>query len=539
VDITNYCLLEYGQPLHAFDYDKLEGGAVVVRRAREGEKIVLIDGLEKKLSSSVLVIADNKKALAIAGIMGGKDSEVTEATSCLMLESAYFDPIVVRRGTRALGVATDSSYRFERGVDGVTVKTAMDAAIAMIGTLCGGKLVVIKQAGDKKEVKTKDIIFNCAQARDILSIDVSPKESKTILEKLGFGVKQKGKGSLAVRIPSFRRDVRIEEDITEEIARVYGYEKIPLTTPEIKPFFLEIPKIELLKSHVKNTLVCAGLKEVVTYSLVSDEFYTKSAWKLSEKSLCLENPLSQEYRLLRTTLIPSLLDCAALNINRNNQNFEIFEVASVYDNGEERLSLGILLSGSRRATWQKDVKAYTIFDLKGICETLLHEAHIDVYDCQRTTEDWLNHIMVKEGVILASLAQVPDAIKRNWGIKSKEDIFVAEIHLGFLAQFAHFKKVFKPLSSTPSIQRDISVFAPEAVTFEAIKKLIAQKATGYLKAVGLIECYQGKEIPKGFTGLTVSCAYGSDTRTLSDAEINPVHQGVLDALVKELSLTLR
>ncbi len=539
VDITNFCLMEYGQPLHAFDHDKLGEGAIVVRRARGGESLVLIDGSDKKLAPEVLVIADGKKPVAIAGIMGGRDTEVSEKTTTVMLESACFDPVVVRRGTRALGVASDSSYRFERGVDVAIVKTALEAATEMIESLCSGALAERKQAGSAKEALRRKVIFRLQNARDILSIPVTLKEARDILEKLGFGVRQKSKDTLEVTVPGFRRDIKIEQDLTEEIARAYGYEKIPLTIPEIKAFSIEPDRMQKLEKTVKDLLVAMGLKETVTYSLIADESYSKSGLERPQDPLALKNPLSSDYRILRTTLVPSLLECAAFNINHNNPDLEIFEIAHVFDKRSERLSLGILLSGAKRSSWGKEAKDYTFFDLKGILEVLFGELRVEGYRLESSTKNWLECCIKSGEDTLACLAKVPETVKRNYGIKSKEDVFVAELSLDILAGRANFTKVFKPLSSIPSISRDISVLAADAVSFETIKGLIEKNTLGYLKRIRLLECYQGKEIPAGHKGLTISLEYGSETKTLTDAQINPVHENVLEALVKELSLTLR
>ncbi|MFH0940225.1 MAG: phenylalanine--tRNA ligase subunit beta [Candidatus Omnitrophota bacterium] len=543
VDITNLCLMEYGQPLHAFDFDKLEGGAIVVRRARDGERLTLLDGVEKKLSAGLLVIADNKKPVAIAGIMGGQDSEVSAKTANLMLESACFDPAVIRRGTRLLGVASDSSYRFERSVDLAGVKTGLLAATKMICDLCGGTLAASKQAGTPAQSKKQKIIFDLKEAADILSIRITPREAKNILEQLGFGVKQKKQDVFEVTAPSFRKDVKVAQDLTEEIARSFGYDKIPLTIPEIKPFFMEAPKVQTIERMVRRLLVSMGLKEAVTYSLTSEENYAKSALQsalqLPHTISALVNPLSQDYHLLRTTLLPALLECASFNINRNNPDFEIFEIAHVFGRGEETISVGILLSGDKRAAWLKDSRPYTLYDLKGVLESLFDE--LSVKGCVFTpSQGSASHCTILvNGRQAGTLGITTEAVKRNWGIKAKEDIFVAEFSLSALSQAADLKKVFIPLASTPSISRDISVLAGNATPYAAIKELIEKRAAGYLKTIALVECYQGKEVPEGSRSLTISLTYGSDAKTLTDAEINLVHSNVLNGLAKELSLTLR
>jgi phenylalanyl-tRNA synthetase beta chain len=543
VDITNYCLLEFGQPLHAFDFDKIGSAEIIVRRAKDGESLVLIDGSEKKLDRTLLVIADSRRPLAAAGIMGGRDSEVSLVTKNVLLESACFDPVVVRRGTRALGVSSDSSYRFERGVDRGTVKTALDQATRMICDLCGGELGVSKFQGARLAFTKRKIIFDSAKAKDILSLDLLARDIKNILEKLGFGVKPRKKGVFEIIVPDFRRDVTTSEDITEEIARSYGYDKIPLTAPQIKPFSMETPKAQILEKRFKALLVSMGLKEVITYSLTSRQDYEKSSLLIPEDAASLENPLSQDYQILRTTLLPRLLQCAAFNINHNNIDFEIFESAHIFKEGKESLCLGILLCGARRSSWTKESRAYTFFDLKGIVESLFKESKIRDYGW-KLADIGLARQGAGASIVVANnpagvLAQVSEAVKRAWGIKTKEDIFVAELLIEELLPHSDLKKNFSPIAAMPSIWRDISLLVGPSVSYAKIKEAVRRQAKGYLKRISLADCYQGKEVPKGHLGLTISLEYGSDQKTLTEAEVNPVHQAVLGVLKNELSLTLR
>ncbi|OIO36803.1 MAG: phenylalanine--tRNA ligase subunit beta [Candidatus Omnitrophica bacterium CG1_02_44_16] len=540
VDITNLCLMEYGQPLHAFDFDKLEGGAIIVRRARDGERLILLDGIEKRLSAGLLVIADKKKPVAIAGIMGGQASEVTSKTVNIMLESACFDPVVIRQGARTIGVVSDSSYRFERSVDIPGVRAGLLAATRMICDMCGGTLVVSRQSGMPAQPKKQKIMFDLKEAVDVLSIRVTSREAKNILKRLGFVVKDKKQDVFEVTAPSFRKDVKVAEDLTEEIARSYGYDKIPLTTPEIRPFSMEVSKDQAIERVSRELLVAMGFKEVITYSLTSEENYAKSAIQVPPGINALVNPLSQDYHLLRTTLLPALFECASFNINRNDPNFEIFEIAHIFGEAEETISVGILLSGDKRAEWLKDYRPYTLYDLKGALESLFDELRVKGYVFVKPQPAGASIFCIFiNGQMAGSIGVMSEAVKKRWGIKVKKDIFVAEVSLSALARVADLKKVFTPIASTPSISRDISVLTGDVTPYAAIKELIEKRAAGYLKAIALSECYQGKEVPRGSRGLTISLTYGSDTKTLTDAEINLVHSNVLEGLVKELSLTLR
>ncbi|MDD5574046.1 MAG: phenylalanine--tRNA ligase subunit beta [Candidatus Omnitrophica bacterium] len=543
VDITNYCLLEYGQPLHAFDFARVQGASIVVRRAKEKEELSLIDGTTKKLTPHVLVIADRNRALAAAGIMGGKESEVSPVTKDVLLESAVFDPVLVRRGARALGVATDASYRFERSVDIPTARLALEKAVRMLCELCAGTIAAVEQSGNAAVGAPQKISYDIAEAREVLSLDIRENEAVRILDHLGFGVKRAGRDRLVVEVPSFRRDVRAKEDITEELARIHGYDKIPLTYPSIKPFVMESPAVRRLEALVKERLVRMGLKEVITYSLGSREDYKKTSLQIAEDALCVENPLSQDCSLLRATLIPSLLACAAFNLNQGNGDFEIFESSSVFEGGRESVRLGVLLCGARRSSWSKESQEYSLYDLKGILQDVLQFSGAE----QAVLEDasfapfeagTCSRFVAGEKTLVV-FGKVSGPVRRSWGIKSRKDIYLAEVDVEALAGMARFSKRLNPLAQTPSVFRDVSILVGSGVRYAQIENLIRQKTKGYLRCVCLADLYQGKELPQGRAALTISLEYGCDDRTLTDAQINPVHQSILDGLTGELGLTLR
>ena len=543
VDITNFVLYQLGQPLHAFDFDKLSGGAIVVRRARAGEEIVLIDGTRKKLTPTVLLICDARRPVAAAGIMGGADTEVKEGTQNILLESAYFDPVVVRRGTRSLGVASDSSYRFERNVDVATVMAAREAATRMIIDVCGGRLLAAKTAGPKRPAPAKKITLSLAEACDILSFAISEAQATAIFKRLGFGVRRKKKGQLEVTVPAVRRDVAIKEDLIEELARVRGYDAIPLTHAAIKPFAFEPPAIDGLEAAVQEHLVRCGLKEAVTYSLVGPDDYAKSGLEVPADASRLENFLSEDYQILRTTLIPSLLAVATLNINRGNTDLEIFETARVcLKRGEERRAC-VLLVGKRRASWSRRSRGYAFFDVKGIVEGLASSLGIKESACKPLAmgcfADGEACAFVAAGRELAVLGRIDDGVKRRWGIKTKELLFAAEVYLDALLKTCAGRKILRAFETLPSVRRDISCVAGPQASFARIRKLILEQAGGAARDVALADIYEGKEIPPGRLGLTLNVTYAERGRTLTDEEVNRVHQGVLDRLVADLGVQLR
>ncbi|MBI5873999.1 MAG: phenylalanine--tRNA ligase subunit beta [Candidatus Omnitrophica bacterium] len=571
VDITNYCLMETGQPLHAFDLDKIVSQLagepvnqlkIIVRRAKKDEKIMTIDGVERILNENILVIAgvydktgqpanrQTGKPIAVAGIMGGAGTEVSGKTTNILLESAYFDPVVVRRGSRILGVASDSSYRFERGVDVSTVRRAIDRATEMTKEIAGGAFVCAEQAGKAPAQAPRKIHFCLSEALDTLGMEMTASQAKNIFEKLGFSVGYRGgKDSFLVSVPTTRRDIKIQEDLSEELVRVWGYDKIPLTAPAIKPFALDVPPVGTLEARAKGLLVNMGLKEVITYSLTGDEDYKKTAMELGANLLELENPLTRDLRILRPTLIPSLLNCVSFNVNHNNKDLEFFEIARVFgaegtSKGPETLSLGIVLCGEKRSTWQKESKRYTLFDIRGMIEALLEEAKVKNYEIKKTesmpfAQKNTGCEIIAGKDTLAVFCMVNNDVKRAWGIKGKEDVYVAEVSLELLAHRADLKKSFSRIVSIPSIIRDVSVLAGQDAPYSRIKALIESKADGLIRSVSLADIYQGQEVPAGQLGLTITIEYGCASKTLTDEEVNSVHQKVLGSLTGELSLKIR
>jgi len=543
VDITNFVLYQLGQPLHAFDFDKLAGGAIVVRRARSDEEITLIDGTQRKLTPAVLLICDARRPVAAAGIMGGADTEVKEGTQNVLLESAYFDPVVVRRGTRFLGVASDSSYRFERNVDVSTVMAARDVATRMIIDICGGRLVAAKTAGHKKPGQAKKITLPLAEACAILSLSISEAQAAGIFKRLGFAVRRRKKGELEVTVPALRRDVAIKEDLVEELARVRGYDAIPLTSAAIRPFDFEPPVLDGLEAAAQEHLVRCGLKETVTYSLVGPDDYAKSSLEIPGDALRLDNFLSQDYQVLRTTLIPSLLGVAALNISRGNTDLEVFETARVcLSRGEERRAC-VMLVGNKRASWSRRSRGYTFFDLKGIVEGLTSSLGIKERSWKPVERGCFAVgeacALAAAGKELAVLGRIDDRVKRAWGIKTKEPVFAAELCLDAFLKVRGGRRTLRALETLPSVRRDISCVAGPQAPFARIRRLVLEQGGGVAQDVALADIYEGKEIPRGRLGLTLSVTYAQAGRTLTDEEVNRVHQGVLDRLVAELGVQLR
>ncbi|OGX39942.1 MAG: phenylalanine--tRNA ligase subunit beta [Omnitrophica WOR_2 bacterium RIFCSPLOWO2_01_FULL_41_12] len=527
VDITNYVLFSYGEPLHAFDLDKL-GNTIVVRRVKNQEKIITLDQEERVLDADILVIADDRKPIAIAGIMGGKDTEVNYNTKNILLEAAIFNPVSIRRARQKLGLQTDSSYRFERGVDLGSVKSASLEAAKLIQDLTAGQLVNALEAGLPK-TKQKAINLDTASVNKILGIKIPVTRAKRILVNLGFKVFQKKKNNFLVKVPLYREDINLAVDLVEEIARIWGYENIPKSLPKVSPD-ITASGTRGLVALIKNILAGLGLNEVITYSLMDRSLFRDQQTPAIE----ILNPLSKEQEALRPTLIPGLGRCIAYNLNQKQNQIHIFEIAKSFRNIPsgplEVLTLGIAICGIQSAP-------ASILHLKGILEVVWERLGIKDYSFQTLSAPFAVAVYLQKEKI-GFIAQLQRASLEMLEIKNK-DVFSAEIDLDKLFSSLSPQKKFTPLPLYPGISRDISLVVKEGVLVNEIREAMLEKARPLLCAVKIIDYYQGKQIPPGHIGLTLACLYRSSERTLTEEEINSIHAQVLDVLVKNFAVQIR
>ncbi len=538
VDITNYILFERGEPLHAFDLNKLNSDTIIVRRAKSGERITTLDGQNRILTSDILLIADKNKPMAVAGVMGSKDSEVTEQAQDILLEAAIFDPIVIRRGRRKLGLESDSSYRFERGIDAETVENASEQAVKLIEEIAHGQCVLAKEAGSTRP-KGKEVVLDIPFVSKILGVKIGPARIKAILHNLGFSVKNKPKNLFKVKVPHFRSDINSEIDLVEEISRIYGYEHIPSTIPKASPN-ISPADIKVGVRCIKNILVGLGLNEVITYSLIDKDLLSATE---AAKTVGVLNPLSKEQEALRPTLIPGLCRAIANNLNQKQNYVNIFEIAKVFlsNNSQvkEELVLGIALCGERQffVSEQGLIKeGVSILHLKGIMETLLRRlgAGCCVFDVKGGEIITIN---LGNGQI-GTLQVLDKATVDKFDIKNR-DVLAAEINLGQLLPTTNLGKRFAPLPIYPGISRDISFILKDDIAVTGILEAIKEKAQPLIKEVKIADYYKGKQIPSGFKGLTISCFYRSDERTLTESEVNPLHNAVSQTLADKFKAQLR
>ncbi|MDD5596049.1 MAG: phenylalanine--tRNA ligase subunit beta [Candidatus Omnitrophica bacterium] len=541
VDITNYILFEWGEPLHAFDLAKLgagEGLNLAVRRAKSNEQIITIDGTARKLNPAILMITADNNPVAIAGVMGGKDTEVSLGTKDILLEAAIFNPMLVRRGRQQLGLQTESSYRFERGVDCQTVQKAKLGAIEMIQELAGGKLAVTKSSGSTT-ISTKQISLAADNTTKILGTKVSSEKIKAILEHLGFTVKTAKKNSFLVGVPMFRPDVKKEIDLIEEVARIYGYDKIPTTLPNVA---LKIQRNRdwELTSMVKNLLVASGLNEVITYSLVEKTSLQDFA---IAKPVEIANPLSKEQEILRPTLLASLAKCVAFNLNQKQESVQIFEVSQAFSLAQdakpkEELVLGIALCGNKSWLLPQGRVSYEvgILDLKGVVENIFNYLKIKEYSFEASPDGEI--AVFAQKVKIGVIKVLPKNIAQRLEIKNK-DLILGEFNLRLILQCANLEKKFVPLPLYPGITRDLSILIKEEVAANLILKAIKEQAGLILEEIKVTDFYQGKQIPAGFKNFTISCFFRSSQRTLTEAEVQPILSKISQALSEKFGAQFR
>lgn len=542
VDITNFCLMEYGQPLHVFDFDKLEGGRIEVRRARKGEKIVTLDGIERELDPSILVIADAVRPVAIAGIMGGKDTEVGPHTKNVLLESAHFDPILTRRASRKLGVSSDSSYRFERGIDPAGVARTSGRALQLILESAGGTAAGSGKAGSTVIKKGKAVSLSPEQVSDAIGMNVTGAKIKKIFKKLNFTVEPSARG-LKVVPPSARRDITDPVDLVEEVARVIGYDNIPEAMPVIGENTIPSNEQRAIRNRMRELMLAQGFDEMVSFSLINRQDLERA--RLNSRDVAaIINPLSLDQEVLQPSTLPSLLHIVRTNINRGQRDLCLFELGRVYDeHGREKEVLSVVMCGQPRQDWRelkkREVDAYNVkgavaqalerCGLKGLRYALVDA---DIFQAGTGVS-----VAVKEQA-LGSFGSVHTEILQNFGIKNTT-VFYAEIAIPYKDLIKVSRRRFRALSPFPGVTRDISLAVEQDVPYQDIADMIRREGGELLRMVSFTEEYLGDKIPAGQRGLVFSLLYQSTDRTLTEDEVNAIHQDLLSKITESFPATLR
>jgi phenylalanyl-tRNA synthetase beta chain len=507
VDITNFCLFETGEPMHAFDLDKLSGGCITVRKAAKGEKITTIEGTEKTLDETALIIADDTKPVAIAGVMGGLNTEVNYSTRNILLEAAYFDPISVRRTSRKTGISSESSYRFERRVDPENIAFASDRALGLILELAGGEageFIDVKGATDKP----KAIALKYDKLNNVLGSDISPAQTEKIVLALGMKVKNSSKDGLELESPGFRHDLKSDIDIIEEVARVYGYNNIPSTLPNIveQPVRMEEDMIAL--NRMRECLTGLGAYEILTYSLLSKKLIA-AAGLPADEAIDIKNPLTSEQEAMRPSLVSGMLGAILWNINRKAKDLKLFELGNVYMKKEggtfgEKKHLCIGIAGQAFESWTGPARSSDFYELKGIAEALFAGLGIRGISFRYAKRPGFSPSECAEILIgsqsIGFLGEVSRKVLGDFDIKEKVYILEADADaiLGNVAR----EKGFSELPKYPAVYRDISIIAGKGIQNADVITVIKAAAGAMLKEAKLVDRYKGKQIPEDKVSLT-------------------------------------
>ena len=548
VDITNFVMMEYGQPLHAFDRDLLAGNKIVIRRAKKGEPFASLDGTELKLEPDALVIADGDRPVALAGIMGGTNSQVSEATSHVVLESACFDPATVRKGSKKYGLRSDSSYRFERGVDWNGVVSAQARAALLIkelasGEICSGRIDIYPEAG-----KPIVVPLRVSRVNQLLGGSFTAEQIQGLLSRLGMEIAEPSE-TMQVKIPSFRPDLSREVDLIEEIVRIDGFDKVGTVFPVAGVRPVKIAVRQKIIKKVREVLCCTGFSETVHYSFIenahAEEF--KMAFALEQdQMIVLKNPLSSENDTMRTSLIPGLLKTAALNLSKGQKPLKLFEVGSVYfansnKNRTEKAVLSAIVLGPYELTpWKPRGKEYDFYDLKGTLETLAEHLHLKLETSPGSKSFLMPGKSVRvhvNGIELGYLAQVDPEQKLVHEIG--QNVYALELDLGALENAISSSIQFQKIAKFPETYRDISILVDRQVTSEQVAGLILKTGSPLIQKVELYDHFEGKKIQADKKSLTFALSFQSAERTLSDEEVTPLFERIIKTLESELGASLR
>lgn len=551
VDITNYVLLEYGQPLHAFDLDKFSSDEVVVRKAKENETLVTLDGQERKLTSENLVITNGKEPVALAGVMGGQSTEVSEETTNVLLEAAYFDGQIVRRASKEFDLRSESSTRFEKGVDPNRVQLAGERACQLLSEYAAGNVLAGKAEFDQLDKTEKTVSIETAKINSRLGTDISEEEIIDILRKLQFNY-EKVNEEIIVHVPTRRQDIRIFEDMVEEVARIYGYDHLPFTLPTGEGNAGGLTKEQGLKRYIKRFLEGAGLSETVTYSLTSEDrseqLISPDVKEQVVSKVKLAMPMSEDHGVLRLSLLPEMLQSASYNIARKQTNIAMYEIGSVFISDEEKITkqpkenrrlAGVLTGDWIAHPWQQEKKQVDFYVMKGILDGLFESlnvevtyspAKIDNMHPGRTAELTINNR------VIGFAGQLHPLLEKQYDLN---ETYVFDLDYDYIINNHVNEPSFSDIPRYPGITRDIALVVDQEINAGDIQKVIQNTGGDILQSIHVFDVYQGEHLEATKKSLAFSLFYQDPEHTLTDKEVEDSYERILDAVKNEFQAELR
>lgn len=541
VDVTNYVLMELGQPLHAFDLEKIQGG-ITVRLAREGEKLWLLNDEQVELTDSTLIIADDAKPLALAGIMGGRESAVSDRTADVFLECAYFSPSAILGKAREYGLHTDSSHRFERGVDPNLQLRAIERASRLMVEIAGGKCGALSEKRDEAHYPERPaIMLRAKRIEKILGIPIDKTKIEAILSRLGMLLERREE-EWVVRPPSFRFDIAIEADLIEEIGRIVGYDQLPLKAPIMRCNLAKVPEARVDLDRIKDVLVARGYREAITYSFVDPEELKQI--EPESRAVTLENPISSDLSVMRTSLWCGLLTTAQRNLNRQKTRVRIFETGLKFERAasgidQKRSLAGLVLGSVDDEQWAQPARPVDFYDAKADVEALLSlsgqkfdfvpEQHSALHPGQSA------RILTRDGMPAGWIGMLHPRLEKHFGFDSR--VFLYELDQDIL-QTGRIPE-FQPLSRFPQVRRDLAIIVADQVTSTRIVESVCKTSSSLLKDIKIFDVYRGPGVESGGKSVALGLIFQDSSRTLNDSEIDAIVSDIIKRLEHEFDAKLR
>jgi len=553
VDVTNYVLLEMGQPLHAFDYDRLKENRIVVRKAREGEIFTTLDGKTHTMNKDNLLICDGQRPVALAGVMGGLNSEIFSESKNVLIESAFFDPITIRRSSKRLGLSTEASYRFERGVDIDGAVPALRRAIMLISELAGGEVIQGIIDNYPAPRSPREIDLRVDKTNRFLGTQLSRDTVGGYLKALEMEVQPSGENVLRVKAPSFRVDITRDWDLMEEVARLEGYDKIPVTIPPIRPSDEKESPEMTTRDRVREIMVGLGFSEVISFSFIAPEsvdFLGAEKESPLRSFVTLLNPLTVDQSVMRTSLIPGLLATVKTNLSYGEKDLKLFEWGKIFirkvteELPQERLALsGLIMGLANPKEWYREERVADFYDVKGAAEALLKALGLrDLVFERGETPPW--YLKEAAAVIrlpdqrLGTVGQISPEVLERFDVDAPS-VFVFEIDGEVLLERVTGDRTFEPLVKFPAVYRDLSIVAKRSLESATIQGLIVREGRGLVESVSLFDLFEGGKIDPSEKALAFRICYRSRENTLDGKDINKLHEAIIERIRKETGARLR